>query len=87
MVLFISSRKLPMLLRSPSSARLLLFCSLLLPTWHDFRRDDEGDPGDDDEEAARQVRLQQHRRPTPDQVDLQEEKNKRVDYVLTAPYG
>ena len=61
---------------------MLLFCSLLLPTWDDFRRDDEGDPGDDDEEAARQVRLQQHRRPTPDQVDLQEEKNKRVDYLL-----
>ena len=52
---------------------MLLFCSLP-PTWHDFRRDDEGDPGDDDEEAARQVRLQQHRRPPTDQVDLENEK-------------
>jgi hypothetical protein len=42
-----------------------------VPTWHDFRRNNEGDPGDDDEETARQVGLEQDRCPASDQLDLE----------------
>jgi hypothetical protein len=42
-----------------------------VPTWHDFRRNNEGDPGDDDEETTRQVGLEQDRCPASDQLDLE----------------
>ena len=47
------------------------FFSNAFLTWNDFWWDDEGDPGDDDEEAGGEVDLQQHRGPPPVQLNLQ----------------
>ena len=62
----------------PSTTPLLIAtlrccCFAFFPTWHNFRRHDERDPGDHDEEAAGQVGLQQHRGPPADQVYLKKE--------------
>ena len=40
-------------------------------TWDNFRGDDEGDPGDDHEEAGGEVDLQQHWRPASHHIYLE----------------
>ena len=40
------------------------------PTWHHFRRDDERDPGDDDEQPRREVDLEEDGGPTAYEVYL-----------------
>ena len=54
-------------LKAPKLDSNRFFC----PTWHNFWRNDERNPRDDDEETAGQVGLKQHWGTSANQVDLQ----------------